>query len=210
MTTPRHSSSRYAVGNRQGADGDLATVTISQDYRSSVQDVWEACTTADRLARWFQPVSGDLSLGGRYQVQGNASGTVTSCEPPRFFAATWEFAGATSWIEVRIDECEDGATLELTHLAEPGGEHWDRYGPGAVGIGWDLALLGLSMYLQTGASMSPAEAESWSVSEEGKAFLGASALSWAAAAQAAGTDPQVARAQAARTTAFYTGQAEPE
>ncbi|GAA4198737.1 hypothetical protein [Actinocatenispora rupis] len=35
-----------------------------------------------RLARWFEPVTGELRLGP-HQVEGNATGEVAACEPPR-------------------------------------------------------------------------------------------------------------------------------
>ncbi|WP_237341115.1 SRPBCC domain-containing protein [Williamsia soli] len=45
---------------------------LSQSYDTDIDDLWQACTTADRLARWFAPVTGDLELGGTYQIEGNA------------------------------------------------------------------------------------------------------------------------------------------
>lgn len=32
--------------------------TISQSYPTMVEDLWQACTQPERLARWFGPVSG--------------------------------------------------------------------------------------------------------------------------------------------------------
>ena len=54
---------------------------ISQVYAAAVGDVWDACTNPERIPRWFVPVSGDLRLGGRYQIEGNASGTIERCDP---------------------------------------------------------------------------------------------------------------------------------
>jgi hypothetical protein len=34
------------------------------------------------LRRRFPPVSGDLRLGGKYQLGGNAGGEILACEPP--------------------------------------------------------------------------------------------------------------------------------
>ncbi|OZM82017.1 SRPBCC domain-containing protein [Pseudonocardia sp. MH-G8] len=76
--------------------------TISRSYPTTVDDLWEACTQADRLERWFAPVNGDLQLGGRYQVEGNASGEVVACEPPQSFTVTWEFAGDSSQVVVHL------------------------------------------------------------------------------------------------------------
>jgi uncharacterized protein YndB with AHSA1/START domain len=62
--------------------------SISQSYPTTIEDLWQACTSAERLGRWFAPVNGDLRLGGHYQVEGNASGAVVACDPPRSFTVT--------------------------------------------------------------------------------------------------------------------------
>jgi hypothetical protein len=152
-------------------------------------------------------VSGDLRLGGRYQFEGNAGGTVTACDPPRSFAATWEFGGGVTWIVVRLKDVPDGAELELEHIARVEGDLWDQYGPGAVGVGWDLALMGLGAQLRTGAAVDPAAAAAWSASAESKIFIRRSSDDWCRASITAGTSEAAASAAAARTTAFYTGSA---
>ena len=53
---------------------------------------------ADRIARWFLPISGKLEVGGSYQLQGHANGTVLTSDPPKNFTATWESGGNVSWI----------------------------------------------------------------------------------------------------------------
>ena len=51
--------------------------------------------------------------------------------------------GGVSWVTVRLSPDPKGGTrLELEHAAHVE-EHWKKFGPGAVGIGWDLGLLGL-------------------------------------------------------------------
>lgn len=72
--------------------------------------LWEATTTPERLARWFLPVEGDLKLGGRYQLEGNAGGTITRCDPPEALDMTWEFGGGTSWVNLRL--APDGQNAE--------------------------------------------------------------------------------------------------
>lgn len=126
--------------------------TISQSYPTTLDDLWQACTQADRLARWFAPVSGDLQLGGRYQVEGNASGEVIACDPPRSYTVTWEMGGAATHVSVRLTPEGDDArlTLEHQHTGETDSEFWIQFGPGATGVGWDLALLGLALHLMTG------------------------------------------------------------
>ena len=191
-------------------DGHPArAVTLSRSYATTLADLWDAATNGARIPRWFLPISGDLVLGGRYQLEGNAGGVITACEPRSDFALTWEFGGDVSWVEVRLrDDGAGRARLTLTHRARLS-EHWDTYGPGAVGVGWEMGLMGLAMHLAQPAAPKPDEA-AFATSPEGKAFIAGSSEAWGAAAVAAGTDPGVARAAAARTTAFYTGEsAEP-
>ena len=73
-------------------------VVASRIYETDIDDTWDAVTRAERIDRWFTPIAGDLRLGGRYQLQGNAGGTITACEPPRHLAATWEFGGKVTWL----------------------------------------------------------------------------------------------------------------
>ena len=170
-------------------------------------DLWDAVTGADRIPRWFAPVSGDLEPGGRYQVEGNAGGSITECVPLSHFALTWEFAGDVSWVEVRLAEDEaGGARLTLSHTALLS-EHWDIYGPGAVGVGWEMGFLGLALHIADPSAPKPDEMEC-ATSCEGRAFIHGSSEGWAQAAIAAGTEPEVARAAAGRTAAFYTGEGE--
>lgn len=191
-------------------DGKPASaVTLTRLYDTSVDDLWDAVTSRERIPRWFAPVEGDLRLGGRYQVKGNAGGTITSCTPPTHFAATWEFGGATSWIDVTLSAERSQARLTLEHTAIIG-DHWDQFGPGAVGIGWDLALAGLERYLATGASVDHETAEAWMVSPKGKDFMTTSGESWRAAHVAGGVDPATAKERSDRTIAFYRGETPPD
>ena len=127
------------------------------------------------------------------------------CEPPARLALTWEFGGDVSWVEVRIsDDGAGGARLSLTHTALLS-EHWERYGPGATGVGWEGGLLGLALHLAQPAAAKLDEA-AFAASSDGKALYSGSSAAWGEASVAAGTDPGAARAAAARTTAFYTGE----
>jgi uncharacterized protein YndB with AHSA1/START domain len=129
------------VGTRVLEAGEARTVTVSRTYDAPVDDVWDAITDPERLPRWFLPVSGELRVGGRYELKGNASGTIESCDPPQSLTATWEFGGEVSWIELRlIAEHENRTRFVLEHIAHVDDERWAQFGPGAVGVGWDLAL----------------------------------------------------------------------
>jgi uncharacterized protein YndB with AHSA1/START domain len=191
-------------------EGKPALVGVAiRTYDTTVEDLWEALTTPARLVRWFLPVEGDLKVGGRYQLIGNAGGTITRCEPPTALDLTWEFAGGTSWVRVRLAPEGARAKLTLEHIAHTDGigeEHLETYGPGATGVGWDLALHGLRHHLTSeGEALDPAAFQAWTRSPEGKAFVRARGEAWAEAYVASGAEPERARAQAERTIAFYTG-----
>jgi uncharacterized protein YndB with AHSA1/START domain len=189
--------------------GKPARVVVAvRRYPTSVEDLWNAITDPERIARWFMPISGDLRLGGRYQLQGKAGGLIDRCEPPRILAVTWEFNGGMSWVNSTLaadGEGQAGLTLEhIAHEDEGSQAFWDQYGPGAVGVGWDLGLMGLARHLETGGDPLPRE-EEFLLTPNGRTFAAISSDGWRAASVAFGTDTAAAKAAADRTTAFYTG-----
>jgi hypothetical protein len=110
-----------------------------------------------------------------------------------------------TWIELRLTRDPDGGTLfELEHVAHVDDEKWLEFGPGAVGIGWELALSALALHLDSGEAVDPAAGMAWTVSDEGREFMTLSSEAWYDANIAAGTDPDQARAAADRCLAAYT------
>lgn len=183
----------------------VRAVIMARVYDTDKEDLWDAVTNPERLNRWFLPISGDLRVGGQYQFEGNAGGTVTACDKPAFISATWEFAGGVSWVEVRIEPDGEGRSrLTLSHIC-PVDEHWKTYGPGAVGVGWDSGLIGLAVHLGGNGSERFDEA-AFMGSESGKDHITRVSEDWGRAAIAAGEDPEHARLAARRTAAFYRGE----
>jgi uncharacterized protein YndB with AHSA1/START domain len=190
--------------------GKTALVAVAiRSYDTTVEDLWDAITTPERLARWFTAIEGDLRVGGRYQLKGNAGGTITRCERPNAIELTWEIMGGTSWVNLQLEADGKRARLTLEHIAHKDGigeEHLKKYGPAAVGIGWDLSLFGLELHVEKPDAPRDHEAiEAWTQSVDGKAFMRASGEAWGAAHAATGEEPEEARAKAERTIAAYTG-----
>jgi uncharacterized protein YndB with AHSA1/START domain len=186
-------------------DGTATRIVIARrSYRAGQADLWDALTSADRIPRWFLPVSGDLRVGGRYQLKGNAGGVVERCQEPDSFAVTWEFGGARSWLAVTLTPDGERTALELAHEAPVDPGMWEQFGPGAVGVGWDLALMGLGLHIAGGEPVDPELAVTFPASADGAQFIREAAAGWAAAAAADGDDPGAARQAAERTAAFYT------
>jgi uncharacterized protein YndB with AHSA1/START domain len=195
---------------RATADGrEREGVELEQELPTSAADLWDAITSAERVPRWFLPVAGDLREGGRYALEGNAEGTVERCTPPESFVLTWEFGGDVSRVVVRVAPAgPDRATLSLEHLAAAGHPSWDTFGPGAGGVGWDLSLLGLALYVGSRGAFDPEAGTTWAGEDDGARFVALSGEAWHDADVAAGADPGAARAAADRTIAAYTEEPE--
>jgi uncharacterized protein YndB with AHSA1/START domain len=195
------------VGTRQVEAGEARTVVLRRTYDAEIADVWDAVTSPERIARWFMPVSGELKVGGRYQLEGNAGGEILECAEPERLRVSWLYGPdpGFSEVEVRLTP-EDGerTVLELEHLAVVPDDFWDQFGPGAVGVGWDLGLYGLALHL-AGGGLSKEEAATWHTTPEGSAFITGSGEGWGEAYAASGVDRETATRTTAATIAFYTG-----
>jgi uncharacterized protein YndB with AHSA1/START domain len=199
---------RRTLGDRTLEAGEGRVQTISQLYDTGIDDMWSVVSSPERIARWFLPVTGELKEGGSYQLEGNAGGTISSCDRPNGYDATWEYGGMLSWIEVRLTAEGSKTRFELHHIAPVPEDtsFWDQFGPGATGVGWDLGLIGLASYIADPASTpDPATMTTWHETPEGSEFIRAASDRWAEAAIAYGDNPEKAKASADRTYAFYTG-----
>jgi uncharacterized protein YndB with AHSA1/START domain len=195
------------VGTRTIDAGEARIVTISQAYDADAEDLWDAVTSIERIPRWFLPVTGDLKVGGSYQLEGHAGGTILTCDPPKNFTATWESGGSVSWIDVAVTaDGPDRARLIVEHIAHVDDETWREFGPGAVGMGWDSMLLGLALHLATGESIDPSFGQQWMATEDGRRFLALSGEGWHTANVAGGEDPAAARASTDRCIKAYLGE----
>jgi len=199
-------SVRREVGEGTVPAGVGRSVRLQRDYDAPIEDVWDALTDPARIGRWFLPISGDYRLGGHYQFEGNAGGEILECERPHRLKVTWVFGEPTSElsaseVEVRLSTVDGGGTrFELEHVAVVPEERWTEYGPGAVGVGWEGGLLGLSLHLRGGSVDDPI---AWQMSEEGREFAIRGSEAWGAANVAAGADPEIAARGVANTNAFY-------
>jgi uncharacterized protein YndB with AHSA1/START domain len=170
------------VDTQSVESGEVVRVLLRREYRAAVEDVWNAVTEPERMRRWFMPVIGDLREGGDFQLEGNASGRILRCDPPRLLRTT--FGSETSIVEVRLSsDGEDTTTLELEHTVpiELAGS-----GAGAlyVGPGWDGAVMGLGLYLAGHVPNDPIAAAN---SPETVEFNRHSVRAWTTVVEASGT-----------------------
>lgn len=182
--------------------GERVSVLLRRSYDAPISDVWDAVTHPDRLKRWFLPISGELRVGGSFQLEGNAGGEILTCESPRLLRVTW--GGPTSVVELRLTEEGESATvLELSHTVPI---ELAQSGAGAlyVGPGWDGALMGLDRFLRGEAVGDPVAAAN---SLEAQEFSKQSVHAWAAVVKDSGT---ATAEQLATATEVSLGQFAPD
>jgi uncharacterized protein YndB with AHSA1/START domain len=193
------------VARRGAGDDELIAVTLRREYPAEVEEVWEAVTDPERLARWFAPVGGDLREGGTFSVEGNAEGQIRECVRPSALTVTW--GGPVSVVRVRLSASGASTVLELEHTV-PAAFAGSGAGALYVGPGWDVALLGLTLWLRGELVEDPA---AWEASPEVREVSAGSIEAWIATVTASGTatDDEVAAAIAAARAQFTPEQADP-
>ncbi|RZT83815.1 uncharacterized protein YndB with AHSA1/START domain [Pseudonocardia sediminis] len=138
-----------------GERGDQVAVRLERTYSAGVEDVWDALTDPERLARWFLPVSGDLEVGGRFATEGNADGEILRCDRPSTLVLTWGGPESVVTVELAAPDA-DSTVLTLDHsvaatlVPDSGGALY-------VGPGWDDAFLALGLHLRGTDLGDPAE-----------------------------------------------------
>lgn len=169
------------VVKRTGGGGEVVGAVLRRGYDVPAEDAWEAITDPERLKRWFLPISGDLRVGGKFQLEGNAGGEILRCEAPRLLRTT--FGDPSSQVELRLKADGGSTVLEFDHtvsLAIAGSGAGVLY----VGPGWDGALMALGLFLRGEVIEDPVTAAN---SPEAQEFSRRSVHAWASVIEASGT-----------------------
>ena len=185
-------------------------VVVGKTFSVDQKLLWRSVSEPEQIPKWFLPISGDLRVGGRYKIEGNASGEVLRCVVPELFEVTWEFAGILSWVSVSLSQEGTKTTLDLEYAHQVGDDaadkHWREFGPGATGVGWDLLLFGLELFVcNRSEEFNKKEVEAWLGSEKGKRFIRRFSDAWRAAHVESGENPTTAQEMANRTATAYCG-----
>jgi uncharacterized protein YndB with AHSA1/START domain len=143
-----------ALGETRGA------VRVEDVYDTAIEDLWEACTTPERLARWIAEVSGELRVGGEVQVMFTSTwtgpGRIEVCDAPHHLLLTME-PGTDDEAELEVWLSEEGDRARLV-VEERGLPRESLYLHGA---GWQAHLEDLGRSLASGAAVHP---DGWSSS----------------------------------------------
>jgi uncharacterized protein YndB with AHSA1/START domain len=73
-------------GTMRAIDDTRGAVRVEDVYDTDIEDLWKACTTPERLARWIAEVSGDLRVGGTVHAVFTSTwtgpSTIEVCDAP--------------------------------------------------------------------------------------------------------------------------------
>ena len=153
-------------GSLRALDETRGAVRVEDVYETGIQDLWEACTTPERLSRWIAHVSGDLRMGGDIHVEFTSTWTgparIEVCHAPQHLLLTMQ-PGAEDECELEAWLTEEGSQTRLV-IEERGLPRNSLYLHGA---GWQAHLEDLGQSLTTGA---PAHPDGWSSSTQSPAW----------------------------------------
>jgi uncharacterized protein YndB with AHSA1/START domain len=118
------------IGTMRAIDETRGAVRVEDVYDTDVDDLWAACTTPDRLARWIAKVSGELRVGGAIELGFTSTATgparVDVCEPPNHLLLTMQpgtddEAEIEAWLTAEMGKArlvveERGLPLDKLHF----------------------------------------------------------------------------------------------
>ena len=146
------------TGTMRALDETHGAVRVTDVYDTTLDDLWNACTTPERLARWAAEVSGDLREGGMihavFTSTWSGPARIDVCDPPRHMMITTE-PGTADECQIEAWLSSEGARCRL--VVEERGLPLDELH--MHGAGWQVHLedLGRSLTLD-----GPAHAGGWS------------------------------------------------
>lgn len=152
MTT---TATMRALGATTGA------VRVEDVYDTDIDDLWDACTAPERLARWIVQVSGDLQVGGAVEMTFTSTwtgpGRVDVCERPHHLLVT-TFAGTDTEAQIEAWLTAEGDRTRLV-VEERGLPLQELH---AHGAGWQAHLEDLGRALDLDGTAHP---QGWSATE---------------------------------------------
>ena len=140
------------IGTMRALDETRGAVRVEDIYDTDIDDLWEACTSPERLARWIAEVSGDLRVGGTIHAVFTSTwtgpGRVEVCDAPRHLLLTME-PGTDDESQMEAWLTEEGSQTRL--VVEERGLPVDKLY--LHGAGWQVHLedLGRSLAEDTRA-----------------------------------------------------------
>jgi uncharacterized protein YndB with AHSA1/START domain len=137
------------IGTMRKLDEGHGAVRVEDVYDTDVDDLWQACTTPERLARWIAEVSGDLREGGTVEAvftsTWSGQARIEVCEAPHHLLVTSapgteDEAQIEAWLtaegsRTRLVVEERGLPADALHFFGAGWQvHLEDLGRSLVGV----------------------------------------------------------------------------
>jgi uncharacterized protein YndB with AHSA1/START domain len=127
------------IGTMRALDDQRGAVRVEDVYDTGIGDLWDACTSTERLARWIAEVSGDLRVGGAIHASFTSTwtgrGQIEICDRPHHLLLTME-PGTDDETELEAWLAEEGDKTRL--VVEERGLQLDKLH--YHGAGWQAHL----------------------------------------------------------------------
>lgn len=134
--------------------GGRGAIRVDDLYDTDIADLWQACTTPARLARWIAEVSGDLTPGGTvhavFSSSANTAGRIETCDAPHHLLVTME-PGTDEETQIEAWLTTEGSRTRL--VVEERGLPADKLHFFAAG--WQVHLEDLGRSLTSDESVHP-------------------------------------------------------
>ncbi|MDN5764843.1 MAG: SRPBCC domain-containing protein [Humibacillus sp.] len=155
------------TGTMRALDDTRGAVRVEDVYDTDIDDLWEACTTPERLARWIATVAGDLQLGETVHAVFTSTWAgpvrIEACDAPHHLLLTME-PGADDETQLEAWLTSEESRTKL--VVEERGLPLDKLH--FYGAGWQVHLEDLGRSV---ASDSPAHVGGWSEQAAAPAWL---------------------------------------
>ena len=149
------------IGTMRALDKKRGAVRVEELYDIDIRDLWEACTSPERLIRWLAQVSGDLRVGGMVEMTFTSTWTgparVDVCDAPHHLLLTTE-PGTDDEAQLEAWLTEEGSQTRL--VVEERGLPVDKLH--FHGAGWQAHLEDLGRSLRLDCSVHP---DGWSATQ---------------------------------------------
>ncbi len=146
------------IGSMHAIDQMSGAVRVEELYDTDIRDLWEACTSHERLARWLAKISGDLQVGGIVEMTFTSTWSgparIEVCDAPRHLLLTTE-PGTEDESQLEAWFTEEGSQTRL--VVEERGLPVDKLH--FHGAGWQVHLEDLGRSLRQDDSVHP---DGWS------------------------------------------------
>ncbi|MGY5763950.1 SRPBCC domain-containing protein [Brachybacterium sp. DNPG3] len=179
-------------------DPVTARLSLSTNIGLAPARLWPLLTTVEGLATWYGPVTGALREGGSLALADGTRAHVLEVASPHRIALAWDRGHGEEPLLIRVDPEDDGtAALRIVHELTMPRAVFEERGPGAVAVGWEVALLRLAAatdgWRATCMADVPHPEPAWLSTPDGAEHLRAWAVRWAAEQLAAGVDEEAVR-----------------